>query len=65
MTKEKTAHWQSHPIYQGDDTSGYIDNNWKCSNCNCLAPFLSYWNIYDLVEICPNCKAKMVYNSEI
>jgi len=39
------AHWKKHPVYHGDDTSGFIDPNWCCSNCGGQAPIDPYWGI--------------------
>lgn len=55
------AHWKKNPVYHGDDTSGFIDLNWSCSNCGGQAPIIPYWDMYDLVDICPHCGEKMEY----
>lgn len=55
------AHWKKNPVYHGDDTSGFVDPNWRCSNCGGQAPTDPYWGIYDLVGTCPHCNEKMEY----
>ena len=53
------AKWVRKPIYHGDEISGSVDPNWRCSNCGERAPIIPYWYLYDLAEICPNCGEKM------
>ncbi len=58
------AHWKKNPVYHGDDTSGFIDPNWCCSNCGSQAPTVPYWGIYNFVDTCPHCGKKMEYEED-
>ena len=53
------AEWKKVPIYHGDDESGYVDPNWRCTACGGRAPIIQWLGIYDLVETCPYCGEKM------
>ena len=52
------GHWVKSSEYRGDDTSSYIDNHWKCSECGKEA-IVNEWYMYDLTDYCPHCGAKM------
>lgn len=52
------AEWKRHNTYHGDDTSGYVDPDWRCSVCGKPA-LVNAWMMYDLTDFCPNCGAKM------
>lgn len=54
----KHGHWERHNIYHGDDVSGSIDPNWRCSECGGQAN-INTWYMYDLTNFCPHCGAKM------
>lgn len=58
------ASWIRKPIYHGDDISGWVDQNWTCSNCGKTAPIVPYWGLYDLVDTCPHCGEKMEYGGD-
>lgn len=55
--------WERHNTYHGDDTSGFIDPDWRCSECGRQAN-VNEWLIYDLTDFCPNCGAKMKRGEE-
>lgn len=50
--------WVRDNIYHGDDTSGFVDPAWHCSNCGQSAPLIQGM-LYDLATFCPNCGADM------
>lgn len=50
--------WIKHNTYHGDDVSGFIDPDWRCSECGRQAN-VNAWFMYDLTDYCPNCGAKM------
>ena len=52
------GHWERHNTYHGDDVSGFIDPDWRCSECGEQAN-VNAWCMYDLTAFCPNCGAKM------
>ena len=52
------GHWERHNTYHGDDTSGFIDPDWRCSECGRQAN-VNEWFMYDLTDFCPNCGADM------
>lgn len=52
------AKWVKTSVYHGDDTSGFIENIYTCSNCGQEAP-LNEWFMTDLTDCCPHCGAKM------
>ena len=56
--EQKRGRWERHNAYRGDDTSGYIDPDWRCSACGRQAN-VNEWFLYDLTDFCPNCGAKM------
>ena len=56
--ERKKGRWERHNTYHGDDTSGYIDPDWRCSVCGRQAN-VNEWFMYDLTDFCPNCGAKM------
>lgn len=56
--ERKTGRWERHNTYHGDDVSGYIDPDWRCSECGGQAK-VNAWYIYDLTDFCPNCGADM------
>ena len=51
--KIKTGKWERHNTYHGDDVSGFIDPDWRCSECG------EQMFLYDLTNFCPNCGADM------
>jgi hypothetical protein len=54
----KHGHWERHNTYHGDDTSGSIDPDWRCSECGRQAN-VNEWFMYVLTDFCPNCGADM------
>lgn len=56
--ERKKGRWERHNTYHGDDTSGFIDPDWKCSECGRQAN-VNEWFMYDLTDFCPNCGADM------
>lgn len=54
----KHGKWIRNNTYHGDDTSGYVDPDWTCSECGKNA-IVNPWMMYDLTNFCPNCGAKM------
>ena len=56
--ERKKGQWERHNTYHGDDTSGYIDPDWRCSECGRRAN-VNEWFMYDLTDFCPNCGADM------
>ena len=56
--KQRTGKWIRHNTYHGDDTSGYVAPDWRCSKCGKSA-MVNAWMLYDLSDFCPNCGAKM------
>ena len=60
---QKRGRWERHNTYRGDDTSGYIDPDWRCSACGKQAN-VNEWFMYDLTDFCPNCGADMREDNE-
>lgn len=58
QTERKRGRWKRHNTYRGDDTSGYVDPDWRCSECGKRANINEYF-MYDLTDFCPNCGADM------
>ena len=58
IEERKTGKWERHNTYHGDDVSGYIDPDWRCSECGGQAN-VNAWCLYDLTDFCPNCGARM------
>jgi len=56
--EQKKGKWVQHSTYHGDDTSGFIDPDWRCSECGRQAN-VNEWFMYDLTDFCPNCGADM------
>jgi len=56
--EQKKGKWERHNTYYGDDTSGFIDPDWGCSECGKQAN-LNERSMYDLTDFCPNCGADM------
>ena len=56
--ERKIGHWKRYNTYHGDDTSGFVDPDWRCSECGKSAN-INEWFMYDLTNYCPNCGAKM------
>ena len=56
--ERKKGRWERHNIYHGDDTSGFIEPVWRCSECGRQANINELF-IYDLTNYCPNCGAEM------
>ena len=56
--KQKIGYWKRYNTYYGDDTSGFIDPDWRCSECGKRAN-INEWVMYDLTNFCPNCGVKM------
>lgn len=56
--ERKTGKWERHNTYVGDDTSGRVDPDWRCSECGQQA-LVNEWFMYDLTNYCPNCGADM------
>ena len=54
-------YWKRQPKYSHDKLIGFIR---VCSNCGAEAPIIPEWNIYDLVDTCPNCGMKIEYKGE-
>ena len=61
--ERKTGKWERHNIYHGDDVSGYIDPDWRCSECGGQAN-VNAWCMYDLTDFCPHCGARLVQEGE-
>lgn len=61
--ERKTGHWKQHNTYHGDDVSGFIDPDWRCSECGGQAN-VNAWCMYDLTDFCPNCGANMEGDAE-
>ena len=61
--KQKTGKWIRNNTYHGDNTSGYVDPDWRCSECGKNAP-VNEWFMYDLTAFCPNCGAKMEFDHD-
>ena len=55
---QKKGKWERHNTYYGDDTSGFVDPDWRCSECGKRAN-VNEWFMYDLTDYCPNCGADM------
>ena len=58
QSERKKGKWKRHNTYHGDDTSGFVDPDWRCSECNKQAN-INEWLMYDLTDFCPNCGADM------
>lgn len=58
QSERKMGHWERDNTYHGDDTSGFLEPNWRCSECGGQAN-INHWCMYDLTDFCPNCGAKM------
>ena len=56
--QSEKGRWIRHNTYYGDDTSGFIDPDWRCSKCGKSA-IINAWMFYDLSNFCPNCGADM------
>lgn len=56
--EQKKGKWERHNTYHGDDTSGFVDPDWRCSECGEQAN-VNVWSLYDLTNFCPNCGAEM------
>ena len=56
--ERKRGHWERHNTYYGDDVSGSVDPDWRCSECGGQAN-VNVWCMYDLTDFCPNCGADM------
>lgn len=56
--ERKMGRWERHNTYHGDDVSGFIDPDWRCSKCGEQAN-VNAWCMYDLTDFCPNCGADM------
>jgi len=56
--EHKKGKWVRHNTYHGDDTSGFVDPDWRCSECGKQAN-INEWLMYDLTDYCPNCGADM------
>ena len=56
--QQRTGKWIRHNTYHGDNTSGYVDPDWRCSKCGKSA-MVNEWMLCDLSNFCPNCGAKM------
>lgn len=56
--ERKKGKWKRHNTYRGDDTSGYVDPDWRCSECGKRANINECF-MYDLTDFCPNCGADM------
>ena len=61
--ERKKGRWERHNTYHGDDTSGFIDPDWRCSECGRQAN-VNEWFMYDLTDFCPNCGADMRGDNE-
>ena len=58
IEERKKGHWERHNTYYGDDVSGSIDPDWRCSECGGQAN-VNAWCLYDLTDFCPHCGADM------
>lgn len=58
IEERKRGHWERHNTYYGDDVSGSIDPDWRCSECGGQAN-VNAWCLYDLTDFCPHCGADM------
>lgn len=56
--ERKMGHWKRDNTYHGDDTRGFLEPNWRCSECGGQA-IINHWCRYDLTDFCPNCGADM------
>ncbi len=63
IEERKTGKWERHNTYHGDDVSGFVDPDWRCSECGGQAN-VNAWCMYDLTDFCPNCGARMVQEGE-
>lgn len=61
--ERKMGKWERHNTLHGDDVSGFVDPDWKCSECGRQAN-VNAWCMYDLTDFCPNCGARMVQEGE-
>lgn len=59
----KKGKWERHNTYHGDDVSGFVDPDWRCSECGEQAN-VNAWCMYDLTDFCPNCGARMQEGEE-
>lgn len=58
MPERKTGNWKRYNTYHGDDTSGFVDPDWRCSECGRQA-ITNEWFMYELTDFCPHCGADM------
>lgn len=58
IEERKTGKWERHNTYHGDDTSGFVDPDWRCSECGRQAN-VNALCMYNLTEFCPHCGARM------
>ena len=56
--ERKKGKWELHNTYHGDDTSGFVDTDWRCSERGNQAT-VDQWMLYELSNFCPNCGADM------
>ena len=56
--ERKTGKWERRNTYHGDDTSGFVDPDWRCSECGGQAN-VNVWSMYDLTDFCPHCGVDM------
>lgn len=56
--KRMRGRWERHNTYHCDDTSSFVDPDWRCSECGSQAN-VNAWFLYDLTNFCPNCGADM------
>lgn len=56
--ERKKGKWEPHNTYHGDDTSGFVDPDWRCSECGKQAT-VNQWMLYELSNFYPNCGADM------
>ena len=54
--ERKKGKWEPHNTYHGDDTSGFVDPDWRCSECGKQAT-VNQWMLYELSNFYPNCGA--------
>lgn len=58
QSERKKGKWRRNNTYRGDDTSGFVDPDWRCSECGKQAS-VNEWFMYDLTDFCPSCGADM------
>ena len=63
QSERKMGHWERHNTHHGDDTSGFLEPDWRCSECGGQA-IINNWFMYDLTDFCPNCGAQMERRDE-